>query len=137
MINSSIRNKISRFNLEPKKRPQRCPSRLPQTFLDREISLKFKSQIKSAVQKCYEARTFPTRVCKTKISTIRNRDSAIGLHLLQNDECAKFYNDQQFSILAKARTSFHLAALEATYIKIHQPVFFRQKEFVYVLQIPH
>ena len=60
-------------------------------------------------------------------------DSAIGLHLLQNDECAKFYNDQQFSILAKARTPFRLAALEATYIKIHQPVLCRHKEFVYAL----
>ena len=55
----------------------------------------------------------------------------------KNDECAKFYNDQQFSILAKARTPFHLAALEATYITIHQPVLCRHKEFVYALQIPH
>ena len=49
----------------------------------------------------------------------------------------KFYNDQQFSILAKARTPFHLAALQATYITIHQPVLCRHKEFVYALQIPH
>ena len=47
------------------------------------------------------------------------------------------YNDQQFSILAKARTPFHLAALEATYITIHQPVLCRHKEFVYALQISH
>ena len=70
---------------------------------------------------------------KTKISLIHNCDSAIGLHLIQNDKCAKFYNDQQFSILAKARTPFHLAALEATYITIHQPVLCRHKEFVYAL----
>ena len=44
-------------------------------------------------------------------------------------------NDQQFSILAKARTPFHLAALEAAYITIHQRVLCRHKEFVYVLQI--
>ena len=48
-----------------------------------------------------------------------------------------FYNDQQCSILAKARTPFHLADLEATYIKIHQPVLCRHKEFVYALQISH
>ena len=53
------------------------------------------------------------------------------------DNCAKFYNDQQFSILANAQTSFHLALLEATYIKIHQPVLCRHKELVYALQIPH
>ena len=83
------------------------------------------------------SRTLPTRDCKTKISSIHNCDSAIGLYLLQNDECAKFYYDQQFSILAKARTPFHLAASEVTYIKIHQSVLCRHKEFVYALQIPH
>ena len=72
-----------------------------------------------------------------KISSIHNCDSAIGLHPLQNDECAKFYNDQQFSILAKAQTPFHPATLEATYITIHQPVLCRHKDFVYALQIPH
>ena len=54
VINSSIRNKISRFNLEPKEGPQRCPVffKLPWTG---KIFLKFESQIKSAVQNCYEA----------------------------------------------------------------------------------
>ena len=92
---------------------------------------------KSIRNKSIPSRTLPTRDCKTKTSSIHNCDSAIGLHLLQNDECAKFYNDQQFSILAKAQTPFHLAALEATYITIHQPVLCRHKEFVYALQIPH
>ena len=72
---------------------------------------------------------------KQKISTIHNCDSAIELHLLQNDECAEFYNDQQFSILAKAGTPFHLAALEATYITIHLPVSCRHKEFVNALTV--
>ena len=81
----------------------------------------------------YPSRTLPTRNCKTKILSIHNCESAIGLHLLQNDECAKFYNDQQFSILAKARTPFHLAALEATFTIIHQPVLCRHKEFVCAL----
>ena len=65
-----------------------------------------------------QERTLPTRDCKTKVSSIYNCDSAIGLHLLQNNEYAKFYNDQQFLILAKARTPFHFAALEATYVVI-------------------
>ena len=34
--------------------------------------------------------------CKTKISLIHNCDSAIGPHLQQNDEYAKFYNNQHF-----------------------------------------
>ena len=179
--------------------------RQPQTSLDWKFFLKFESQTKSAVQKCYRAvdprvifstrkllpaihkdalpstyqsmvvhqyvcrcdcryvgrtsqrlhdriaqhipksirnksipsKTLPTRDCKTKISTIHNCDSAIGLHLLQNDACAQSYNDQQFSILAKAQTPFHLDALEATYITIHQPVLCRHKELIYALQIPH
>ena len=41
-------------------------------------------------------------------------DSIISLQLLQNPDCASQYNADQFSILAKARTQFHVAALEAT-----------------------
>ena len=204
VIISSMKNKLSRFYLEPKEGPQRCPVNLKLPWIEK-ISLKFEIQIKSAVKKYYgtveprvlfltrklqpaihkgalpsthqcmvvyqyvclsncryvgctsqrlhdriaqyiaksirnksiPSRTLPTRDCKTKISSIHNCDSAIGLHLLQNDECAKLYNDRQFSILVKALTPFHLAVLEATYIKIHQPVLCRHKEFVYALQIPH
>ena len=92
---------------------------------------------KSIRNKSILSRTLPTRDCKTKTSSSHKCDFAIGLHLLQNDECAKFYIDQQFSILAKARTPFHLAALEATYITIHQLVLCRYKEFACALQIPH
>jgi len=37
--------------------------------------------------------------CKenTKTSKIQQCDSAIGLHLLRNQDCANNYNDQQFS----------------------------------------
>jgi len=45
------------------------------------------------------------------------KSSAIGLHFLQNKDWANNYNDQQFSILCKARSTFHLSALEAIYIK--------------------
>ena len=45
------------------------------------------------------------------------------------------YHDRQFSILAKARTQFHLAALEAIFIKTQPPILCRQKEFVYFLQM--
>jgi len=81
----------------------------------------------------------PKRNCKEKINTTKppQCDSAIGLHLLQNKQCAIIYNDQQFSILARARTAFHLSALEATYIKTVKPILCRQKEFVYSLQIFH
>ena len=35
--------------------------------------------------------------------------SAIGQHLLNNEKCASHYDDNQFSILAKGRTLFHLS----------------------------
>ena len=56
---------------------------------------------------------------------------------MQNLECATQYSNDQFSILAKARSMFHLSVMEATYIKIRKPILCRQKEFVYLLQIFH
>ena len=56
---------------------------------------------------------------------------------MQNPECATQYSNDQFSILAKARSMFHLSVLEATYIKIRKPILRRQIEFVYSLQIFH
>ena len=51
----------------------------------------------------------------------------IGLHLLQNNNCADNYNNNMFRILA----------LEATFIKTLDPVLCRQKESVYTLKIAH
>ena len=69
------------------------------------------------------------------IDTKPDCDSAIGQHLLDNDRCALNYDDKRFSILAAARSSFHLNLLEATYIKTRRPVLCRQKEFVYTLKL--
>ena len=63
--------------------------------------------------------------------------SAIGQHLLQSPTCAREYNDNKFSILARGRTSFHLSTLEATYIKTSKPNLCKQKKFVYGLKITH
>ena len=49
--------------------------------------------------------------------------------------CYRFYLRDNFSILAKARTQFHLATLEAIFIKTRKPILYRLKEFVYSLQI--
>ena len=62
--------------------------------------------------------------------------SAIGQHLLNNEKCASYYNDNQFSILAK-RTLFPLSTLKATLIKMLKPELCRQKEFVYTLKLHH
>ena len=74
----------------------------------------------------------PERKCKIRsIATHQQCVSAIGLHLMQNPECATHYSYDQFSILAIARSMFHLSVLEATYIKISKPILCRQKEFVH------
>ena len=91
---------------------------------------------KSIRNKQKPTKVLPRRNCKAK--TPLNQlgcDSVIGLYLLQNPDCAAQYHDRQFSILAKATTHFHLAALEAIFIKTQQPLLRRQKEFVYSLQI--
>ena len=58
---------------------------------------------------------------------------------MEGAETAHKYNDNKFSILffsilASGRTSFHLSALEATYIKTSKPNMCKQKEFVYGLK---
>ena len=66
-------------------------------------------------------RSQPHRSCKRN-DTKPDCDSAIGQHLLENDQCALYYDNKWFSILATARGSFPLNLLEALC---------RQKESVY------
>ena len=60
--------------------------------------------------------TRPHRWCKRN-DTKPECDSAIGQHLLDNDQGAFNYDNKRFSILAAARSSFHLNLLEAVYIQ--------------------
>ena len=62
-------------------------------------------------------------------------ESEIIQHLLDNPMCAKIYRDKKFTIFSFGRSSFHLSALEAVYIKSCKPNLWRQKEFVYNLKI--
>ena len=91
-------------------------------------SLRLQERITQRIPKSIRNKETPTKVlprrnCKAKTSLNQLEcDSAIGLHLLQNPDCAAHYLDRQFSILAKARTQFHLAALEAIFIITQQPI---------------
>ena len=78
--------------------------------------------------------TEPGRSCKLKRNNA-DCDSAIGQHLLDNEQYSANYNDKRFKILAVARNSFHLYLLEATIIKTKHPVLCKQKEFVYTLKL--
>ena len=76
-----------------------------------------------------------SRSCKNNTRPQQFHESAIGQHLLDNAQCALHYSNEKFSILARGRSSFHLSALEATFIKSLNPLLCKQKEFIYSLKI--
>ena len=104
-------------------------------------SLRLQDRLNQQIPKSIQNKGNPTKVLpkrNCKSTTPLNQqdcDSAISLHLIQNPDCASHYHIDQFSILAKARTVFHLGTLEATFIKTLKPILCRQKEFVHSLQI--
>ena len=76
-----------------------------------------------------------SRSCENNTRPQQFHESAIGQHLLDQAQCALYYSNEKFSILARGRSSFHLSALEATFIKSLNPLLCKQKEFVYSLKI--
>ena len=78
-----------------------------------------------------------SRFCKNNTRPQQFHESAIGQHLLDNAQCALHYSNEKFSILTRGRSSFHLSALEATFIKSLNPLLCKQKEFVYSLKISY
>jgi len=106
----------------------------PRNLHGHERALKEEEEIPKSIRNNQKpTKILPKRNCKEKINTNKppQCDSAIGLHLLQNKQCAINYNDQQFSLLDRARIEFHLSALEATYIKTLKPILCRHKVFIY------
>ena len=77
-----------------------------------QTSQRLQDRINQHILRCIRSDKRPTknlhnRECKITSTPNVYCDSAIGQHLLENEECAKHYNDAQFSILATARSSFH------------------------------
>ena len=70
-----------------------------------------------------------------KLPDASTQSSAIGKHLCESADCAAAYTPDWFTVLEQARTSFHLATLEATYIASMKPILCRQKTFVYTLRV--
>ena len=100
---------------------------------------RFQDRIKQHVPKWLRQHTAsqqvqPNRACKRK-QPAPESDSAIGQHILKNDQCAANYNDDQFCILDTARSLFRLSLLEASYIKVRRPNLCEQKEFVHTLKL--
>ena len=70
-----------------------------------------------------------SRSCKANIRPQQFRESVIDQHLLDNVQWGLHYNKKKFSILARGRSSFHLSALKATFIKSFDSLLCKQKEF--------
>ena len=70
----------------------------------------------STTKKSDTVREQPPRMC-TNTNSKLNCESAIGQHFITNPECARTYTDDNFRIIAQARSSFHLSVLESVYIK--------------------
>ena len=118
-----------------------CVCRCDCRYVDR-TSQRLQDRINQHIPRCIRSDKIPTknlsnRECKLTTTPSVYCDSVIGQHLLENEECAKHFNDLQFSISATAKSWFHLSVLEATYTNSLQSILCRQKEFVYSLQISH
>ena len=102
-------------------------------------SLRLEEGINQHVPNFIRRKQQPTKIllerkCKIRsVATHQQCVCAIGLHLVQNPESATQYSNDQFSILAKARSMFDLSVLEATYVKMSKPILWGLKEFVYSL----
>ena len=100
-------------------------------------SLRLGKRIDQHVPNFIRRKQQPTKILPERKCKIRSRAthqqcvSVIGLHLIQNPECATQYSNDQFPILAKARSTFHLSVLEAAYIKISKPILCRQSLFIH------
>ena len=87
-----------------------------------QTSQRLQDRIKQRVQQWLwqqltrPCRSQPHRSCKRN-DTKPDCDSAIGQHHFENDQCALNYDNNRFSILATASSSFHLNLSEAAYIK--------------------
>ena len=110
-------------------------------YVDR-TTLRWQNRITQHVPRSIRIQRLPTKILPKPIykttknlSIFQKSDSAIGIYLFQNKDSTNNYGDQQYSILAKARTSFYLAVLEVIFIKSLKSELCRQKEFVYFLQI--
>ena len=76
-----------------------------------------------------------SRSCKANTHPQQFHESATGQHVLNNTQCALYYSNNKFTILAPGRSSFHLSALKTTFIKSLNPLLRKQIEFVYSLKI--
>ena len=59
--------------------------------------------------------------CKANIRPQQFHESAIGQHLLDNAQCALYYNNEKFSILARGRSFFSVLLLKQLLLNLSNP----------------
>ena len=93
---------------------------LTQKGIERFNESRFKSRKVKGRATSSENRKFFVAVMKDALGVVKK--------MLTNGQCALHYSNEKFSILARGRSSFHLSALEATFIKSLNPLLCKQKK---------
>ena len=100
-----------------------------------QMSQHLQNRIRQHVPKSIRNRTSQERKQPERpgklANSIPHSDSVIGNHLLHNQKCVSHYKNNQFFILSKARSDFHLSVLESIFITLRKPNLCRPKKFVY------
>ena len=100
-----------------------------------QTSQRLQDRIRQHVPKSIRNRTGQERKQPERLgkpaNSIPHCDSAIVNHFLHKQKCAFQCNDNQFFILSKARSDFHLLVLDSFFITLRKPNLCRQKEFIY------
>ena len=68
-----------------------------------------------------EQKQLERKTTRTPANSISYCDLSIENHLLYNRKCASHYKDNQFFILFKVRSDFHLSVLELIFITLCKP----------------
>ena len=104
-------------------------------------SQRLHDRIAQRIPKSIRNKSIPQKPCQHVIAKQKSHQSTrvilrldFTYYKMMNKPNSTTISNFQFQL---KRTPFHLAALEATYITIHQLVLCRHKKFVHALQIPH
>ena len=75
------------------------------------------------------------KILGTPRSRLSSSSSAIAQHLCWSQPCGEKYDSNQFTILARGRTAFHVSILESLYIARRRPILCKQKQYVYTTKL--
>ena len=99
---------------------------------ERRLRVRIKEHVpKSLIDAYKRSDVISGQLVKSNGKPYKTKLTSIGQHLKDNAKCGKQYNISQFSVVARARSDFHLKVLEAVYLQSWLPNLCVQKEYVY------